>query len=213
MYGVEVVDLKCAGRGQKHRHDKKRGYSYIKLPGPNVVKRLWGVKVREPEDWSWLNSFLTGIHSRVGDLIGWKVAAAANLTYCLQNVEKIVESYGRSVWFYACPLEGKKGSIGSSFAVGCSHWSILVSRLTRCQMIARIESGPPIGGKQMVYGELHELREYKGQAYYYSRPFRGRDFGRRGRVIEYLGQTDSTDDDLDEFGIYLTTFENQLLTN
>jgi hypothetical protein len=201
MYGIEVVDVKCVGRGRKSRQDKKRGYAYIKLPGP-TRKFSWGVKVPQPEDYSWLNSFLVGSHSRVGDINEWKVACAANLRHCLQKAEKIVESHGRSVWFFACPLERKICFRGSS----CSgtvflHWAILVSQLTRAQMIARMEGNS--SDRDLVCGELHELRECQGTAIYTSRSFSAAIHRRRGTVLKYLGQTDLSNDDLDEYGTHL----------
>ena len=199
IYGIEVVDVKCAGRGRKNRHDKKRGYAYIKLPGP-TQKRSWGVKVPQSEDYSWLNAFLVGSHSRVGDLNEWKIACAATLKYCLQKAEKIVENYGRSVWFFACPLERKKWFRGSSCSMAFRHWAILISQLTETQMIARLEGNS--SDRDLVCGKLYELRECQGWAVYGSRPFSIATHRRYGTVLKYLGQTELTNHDFDEYGTH-----------
>jgi hypothetical protein len=196
LYGVEVVDFKCFGRRYKYKENKKRGYSYIKLPGP-IAKGAGGIKMALYEDYSWLNSFIVGTHSRAGDLSTWKIKCATNFLRCLERMGQIAESHGRSVWFVARPLEQKNWFRGLDCSIACSHWGILVSQLSRCQMMERMDSNS--SNRSQMWGDLHELRNLHGQATYGCKRFSAADY-RRGTVSKYLGQTDMTDEELENYG-------------
>ena len=77
-------------------------------------------------------------------------------------------------------------------------------------MIARMEGNS--SGRDLVCGELHELRECQGSAVYTSRPFSAAIYRRRGTVLKYLGQTDLSNDNLDEYGTH-SFFGDVLLTS
>lgn len=195
IYGIELMDFKCMGNRQKRKDHKKRGYAYIKLPGP-IIKRAWGVKIKQPEDYSWLNSFLPGTYSRAGDFSLWKHICATNFILCLERAKQMAGIYGRSVWFMARPLKGKCLRCSDS-PIALSHWGILISQLTYGQMKERMASSS--GNRLQIWGELHELRNLNGEAAYVCSRFSAADY-QRGRVLKYLGQSVMTDEELDNHG-------------
>lgn len=198
-YGLELTDFKCVGRKRSVRKDEKRCYTYIKVPGP-TVKRAWGVKIEQQEDFSWLNSLTFGPHSRVGDVNPWKHHCATSFVECLLKAESVLKMQARSVWFFACPLQSTTWS--GTWGTFCHHWGVVVSRRTRRQIEA-LKNGqalPPNQGR--FWGTLFELRESNGFVRYVRTGFTADHFRQRGTILEYIGQTDMSDSDIDYFGIY-----------
>ena len=118
----------------------------------------------------------------------------------LRKVVETVCSRGRSVWFMVRPLQNRALLSGPSDAkVSLSHWGILISAMTRPQLEDRLLENPP-SRWDAVWGDLHELRNHFGTARYECSTYRAGD-NRRATKLDYLGQTEISDEKLFDLGI------------
>ena len=130
----------------------------------------------------------------------WMSESARLFIRSLRKVVETVCSRGRSVWFMVRPLESRALLSGPSDAkVSLSHWGILISGMTRSQLEDRLHESSP-SSLDAIWGDLHELRNHFGTARYECSTYRARD-NRRATKLDYLGQTEITDEKLFEFGI------------
>ena len=130
----------------------------------------------------------------------WMPESARLFVGSLRKVVETVCSRGRSVWFMVRPLESRALLSGPSDAkVSLSHWGILISGMTRSQLEDRLHELPS-SSLDAIWGDLHELRNHFGTARYECSTYCAKD-NRRATKLEYLGQTEITDEELFEFGI------------
>jgi hypothetical protein len=130
----------------------------------------------------------------------WMIESANQFVSSLQKIVESICSRGRSVWFMVRPLENRNLPGPSAAHVSFSHWGILVSGMTRSQLEDLSTETMPLGGPvDSIWGDLHELRNIYGAAKYECSTYRARD-NRKATKLEYLGQTEITDEELFEFG-------------
>jgi hypothetical protein len=130
----------------------------------------------------------------------WMSESARLFIGSLRKVVETVRSRGRSVWFMVRPLANRALLSGPSDAkVSLCHWGILISGMTRSQLEDRLHELPP-SSLDAIWGDLHELRNHFGTATYACSTYRARD-NRRVTKLDYLGQTEITDEKLFELGI------------
>jgi hypothetical protein len=197
--GIEVVDFRWGRKGCKIKENKSRWYTCLDLPGP-VIKSLWKRKSKRKkedlEDYSWLKCLRLGPYSRGSDIIPeWKKNSG---TYFAQSLIKVVETIGvsgRSVWFLVRPLQSP--SVPKVPLISFSHWGILISPLTKRQMDDLI-CGDHSNNSE-AWGNLHELNRQGDHAFYTRKRFYASDF-ERATKLDYLGQTEMTDRQLDQLG-------------
>jgi hypothetical protein len=130
--------------------------------------------------------------------VKWKTESARLFLKYLGKMVDTIRSRGRSVWFMARPLESRKFLSGSDGKVSFSHWGILISDFAKPQLeerIAEFNASP-----EQVWGDLHELRNHFGTARYECSDYVARDYARATK-LNYLGQTEVTNDELYSFGI------------
>jgi hypothetical protein len=105
---------------------------------------------------------------------------------------------GRSVWLIFEPLERFKIFGVSSSEV--SHWAILVSPLTRVRLGA-LKRGSQSSSSADSWGTRHELRNNGGQNQYTGGdPYYASSL-KPGSSLTYLGQTEMSDEELQDYGI------------
>lgn len=127
----------------------------------------------------------------------WKIESAKLFITSVRKVVETICSRGRSVWFMVRPLESRALLSGPSEAnVSFSHWGILISGMTRSQLEDRLGDVE----SDAIWGDLHELRNYFGNARYEWSTYQAR-HNQRATKLDYLGQTEITDEALFEFGI------------
>jgi hypothetical protein len=134
----------------------------------------------------------------------WMIESARTFVINLRKVVETVCSRGRSVWFMVKPLNNRIILAGSSDGkTSFSHWGILISGLTRAQLEDRIpETSTDLDS---IWGDLHELRNQSGTAIYQCTTYRAKDY-LQATKLDYLGQTEVSDEELFEVGI--SNFEN-----
>jgi hypothetical protein len=126
----------------------------------------------------------------------WKYKSAHQFLVSLRKMAEAVCSRGRSVWFMVRPLDRRILS-GSEGNVHFSHWGIMVSEMTRLQLDARMAELPlDLPG---VLGDLHELKNIRGRAEYRCTNYTVK-LNIGATKLEYLGQTEMTDEALDKLG-------------
>jgi len=128
----------------------------------------------------------------------WMIESAQHFLNSLLKVVETIRSRGRSVWFMVRPLENRNLPGPSAGHVSFSHWGILVSGMTRSQLEDRLAETSTT--TDSIWGDLHELRNILGTAKYECSTYRARD-NRKATRLDYLGQTEITDEELFEFGI------------
>lgn len=129
----------------------------------------------------------------------WMIESAKLFVASIRKIAEVICSRGRSVWFMVRPLENRATMLSgpSDARVSFSHWGILISGMTRSQLEDRLQDAE----SDEIWGDLHELKNYYGNAKYEWSTYRAKD-NQRATKLEYLGQTEITDEALFEHGIY-----------
>jgi hypothetical protein len=142
------------------------------------------------------------VHRLSPNTESWMLESARLFVSALHRVVESICSRGRSVWLMAEPLRNGIVPTASSGNIAFSHWGILISYLTRHQLQDRIAELEEKAGLDLILGDLHELRNHRGEVRYERYEYRGHHH-QRATKLKYLGQTEVTDETLFEFGSFL----------